>query len=158
LIDGGLRGIFRQHLKLVDWTSIETGITERGVPDGNGCYEGVEFWIEYKKAKGNLVQLRPQQVAWLMKRARHGGNVFVAVRRQEPPSRKQKRGELDELWLFRGDYAAHLKTHGLRLLEPGALLGVWTDGPKRWNWPQILSILANKKAPRSLDRGALVRH
>jgi hypothetical protein len=129
LIDGGLRGIFRKHLKEVDWTSIETGMTGRGVPDSNGCYHGSEFWIEYKKTTGLKIKLRPEQIVWIDKRVRHGGRVFVAVRRQKKKT--------DELWIFDGGDVVGLARNGLRC----SALGIWDGGPKHWEWTKVLRII-----------------
>lgn len=134
--DGGLRPIFRQRLTSVHWQSVETGMTGRGVPDSNGCAAGVEFWVEFKVTVGWAVTLRPEQVAWLMRRARAGGRVFVAVRRRCAAG--PRRGPAsDELWLLDGSAADVLKASGLRC--PDALvLGHWYGGPSRWDWPSVL--------------------
>ncbi len=51
-----------------------------GVPDVNGCYDGVEFWIELKVIKGNSLQLSKFQKAWIYERTKFGGKVFVLAR------------------------------------------------------------------------------
>jgi len=51
-----------------------------GVPDVNGCYNGIEFWLELKVIKGNSLQLSKFQKAWIYERTRVGGKVFVLAR------------------------------------------------------------------------------
>jgi len=52
-----------------------------GMPDVNGCLNGTESWIETKLVKGNRIRFEPFQPAWLQKRARAGGRVFVFARK-----------------------------------------------------------------------------
>ena len=117
-----------------------------GVPDSNGCFEGREFWIEYKKTRNFTVDLKPLQIGWLTRRARHGGRVFVAVRRQQKTKRN---GEIDELWLFNGAAAVTIKRRGLHIYENKIRLGKWDGGPKQWHWEEVLEILrtAQTKSP-----------
>ena len=51
-----------------------------GVPDVNGCYKGIEFWIELKVIKGNSLRLSKFQKAWIYERTKSGGKVFVLAR------------------------------------------------------------------------------
>ena len=51
-----------------------------GVPDVNGCYKGIEFWIELKVIKGNSLRLSKFQKAWIYERTKFGGKVFVLAR------------------------------------------------------------------------------
>src|SRR5580765_3434894 len=102
-MDGDLRYKFRKGMPTVHWLSIETGATEPGVPDMNGCIAGLEFWVETKKAKGNKVYLAPAQVGWHLRRHRAGGLSFFAVRKE------------DSLYLYRGADAVSLKELGLKL-------------------------------------------
>ena len=51
-----------------------------GIPDVNGCYKGIEFWIELKVIKGNSLQLSKFQKAWIYERTKSGGKVFVLAR------------------------------------------------------------------------------
>lgn len=152
MIDGGLRGIFRARVPPpVHWTSVETGGTGRGVPDSNFCIDGVEGWIEYKLTAGFAVNLRPEQVGWLVTRARHGGRCFVAVRRQcgEGP----RRDKADELYLFAGFVARELRDEGLRPFavtknaptarRQAGLLGCWTRGPSNWDWDEVRQLLVD---------------
>lgn len=133
--DAGLRSIFRERLPTIHWQTIETGLVGRGVPDANGCLNGVEFWIEYKRADAWAVPLMPEQVAWLLRRTRAGGRTFVAVRRVHLVS--ARRAACDELWLYRGAAARELKDVGLRTVP----LGTWEGGPGRWDWSRVQALL-----------------
>jgi hypothetical protein len=152
-VDDGLRALFRKHVpRPVDWQSVETGAVSRGVPDSNFCCprprrvvagylesDGTEGWIEYKMTKGFSVHLRPEQIGWITCRVRHGGRVFVAVRRRvESGARRQS---ADELHLVSGRHVRALAVGGLRSLPPGALAGLWTGGPSRWDWPAVRAAL-----------------
>lgn len=133
-IDGGLRKIFREKLPDIDWTSIETGGTGKGIPDSNGCKDGHEFWVEYKLTSAWTVGLEPEQVGWITRRARFGGKVFVAVRRKTTAGPRKGRA-VDELWLYRGADARELKTLGIKDGPPP--LHVSEGGPAKWNWNAI---------------------
>jgi hypothetical protein len=129
-MDGGLRQLFRKHIKSAQWTSIESGQTERGIPDSEFCFPGgIQGWIEYKQTKGWMIPKTkswPFQVAWIDRRARLGGRVFIAVRR------------IDELWLYHGRDAKYLKIMGLKTLRP---LLREEGGPERWDWGAVERIL-----------------
>ena len=135
-MDGDLRSIFRKKLPRFHWTSIETGMTGRGIPDSHYCHAKTPGWIEYKVTKGFAVGMRPEQVAWTLRYVRAGGRVFVAVRRQSMGG-PRKGAPVDELWLIRGWAAGDLKQGGLKKLTPAALAGVWDGGPSKWSWPDI---------------------
>ena len=126
-VDGGLRKLFRTHVRGVHWVTVETGFTTLGVPDSNGCCDGVEFWLEYKFIKrGWVVGLRPAQVGWLVTRARHGGRTFIAVRRQADGA--------DRLYIYDGKHARELKDGGMRNAPS---LGEWSGGPIGWDWTAV---------------------
>lgn len=147
-IDGDLRSIFRRSLPTVDWQSIESAITGGGVPDVNGCHRGAEFWVEFKQTEEWAVSLRPEQVGWLCRRARAGGRVFIAVRRRCLAG--PRRAGADELWLLWGHFAPDLKTGGLRRAPPGSVLGIWSGGPRSWDWGAVLACLTSGESLRSL--------
>jgi len=128
-MDGNLRKIFRERLPQVHWVSIETGGTGRGIPDSNACYNGSEWWVEFKLTNGWAVNLRPEQIGWLLQRTRAGGRTFIAIRRRA-----------DELWLFEGAFARELKDYGLRGAPPP--IGRWSGGPSAWDWGQILQLFS----------------
>ena len=131
-MDGDLRKLFRKNLPQVHWVSVESGFTDLGIPDMNGCVGGREFWVEAKLARGNVVRIRPGQIAWLSRRHRVGGRVFVAVRQQKP------RHGVDRLWLFRGEHAAVLSDQGM---DATSYAGMWDGGPHKWPWEAILTEL-----------------
>lgn len=152
-VDNGLRPLFRKHVpRPCHWQSVETGQIARGVPDSNFCADGVEGWIEMKATRGMSVHMRPEQIGWLLTRARHGGRTFVAVRRHVIAG--TRRNAADELWLFDGAAAEMLKTGGMATTAAapsgsvpysrGRLLrGRWLGGPARWDWPAVrLAMLA----------------
>src|SRR5262245_52870694 len=121
--DGGLRQLLRKELKHWQWTSIETGLTASGVPDCEYCTPyGVQGWVECKVTKIWYVQIKPLQVAWLMRRYRMRGRAWIAVRRLNKHS--------DELWLMDGGQAEALYHNGLN----GVSAWCWEGGPSNWNF------------------------
>lgn len=157
-VDDGLRGLFRKHIPPpVDVLTVETGLTTQGVPDSNYCFPralgGIEVWVEHKSVRrGFAVRMRPEQVGWIERRVRHGGRVFVAIRRRLDGGRRVE--ACDELWLYRGAGAEHLQRHGLapayhalrgdperrsgsRPSLPSAYVGSWGGGPGRWPWSVV---------------------
>ena len=46
--------LVRDNLKDFHLQRIETGMTGSGVPDVNGCYAGVEFWLELKDVPAGM--------------------------------------------------------------------------------------------------------
>jgi Holliday junction resolvase len=107
--------------------AIETS-TGRGVPDDNACWEGKEFWIEFKKVRGRKVRVSPEQVGWAERRLRAGGKVYVAVR------------DAGTLSLFTGWQLRELKLNHVNKTRP---IGSWTGGPTAWQWLEIAAILAS---------------
>ena len=61
-------------------------ICESGMPDVNGTWRGLDYWIELKvcdnKNKLRPVKslLRTEQSVWITRRMRHGCRVYVFVR------------------------------------------------------------------------------
>jgi hypothetical protein len=137
-IDGGLRALFRAHLPAFHIVTIETGGTGRGIPDLEYCYQGKTGWIECKSTAGFAVDLRPEQVAWLSRRARAGGRAFVAVRRRHGGG-PRKGSPADELYIIPGSRAAELKAHGLNHRLLGDCYGA--HGPARWSWDAVAKLL-----------------
>ena len=136
MIDGGLRPIFRKRLPHMHWQSVETGSVGRGIPDSNCCHRGIEFWIEFKTTNAWSVDLRPEQIAWLLRRHRAGGRVFVGVRRQVIAG-PRKGPAVDELWLVHGWAAAELRQKGLKKISGPAVIGIYDNGPASWPWDKI---------------------
>lgn len=129
--DGGLRQLLREHLVSADWTAVETGATAGGVPDCNFCFPGgVEGWVENKKTSGWTVRFRPAQVGWIARRVRHGGRVFVAVRRKG-----------DQLIIVHG---AHVEAVADRGLNGAPWAGAWEGGPDRWDWAEVEKVFTGR--------------
>lgn len=139
--DGGLKQLLPARLiRDIDWQRIESALTGGGIPDLNAAPQGhPEFWVECKQTQEWAVTLRPDQVGWALRRVRHGGRVFIAVRRHCEAGRR--RPAADELWLLRGSFAREAKVGGLRSLPPAALLGTWPGGPARWGWGDVRRLL-----------------
>lgn len=142
MIDGGLRKLFRANLiGNIDWLSVETGGTAMGVPDSNFCVNpGIEGWIEFKRATANAVSVRKEQVAWIERRVRLGGRVFIAVRRwKDAGTRTDAR---DDLILIRGAGVRALFLDGISGAEKGRFVaGSWSGGPSKWGWDQVRHLL-----------------
>lgn len=135
--DGGLRKIFQKHLPDAHWQSVETWSTGQGVPDLNYCMDGREGWLELKATKGWRVTITPEQVAWIERRSRNGGNVAIAVRRKTSGGPRAG-APADELWLFPAREARRLMNE--RMTECDRL-GRWVGGPNQWNWLDIKGLL-----------------
>ena len=138
--DGGLSQLFRKHLPEVDWARIETWSTGQGVPDVNGCCDGAEFWVEMKATGARAVVISPEQIAWAERRIRHGGRVFLAVRRQHDGG-PRKGPAVDELWLFTGRETRTIATEGLPIDE--GHFWHWSGGPRQWAWATIRHLLTH---------------
>ncbi|HEY1249069.1 MAG TPA: hypothetical protein VGE97_08790 [Nitrososphaera sp.] len=138
--DGGLRQIFRHSIAEWQWTSVETAGTASGVPDSEFCATcGITGWIEFKQTNKFYVQIKPLQVKWIDRRARMGGRVWIAVRRIPKAA---KWGDVDELWLMKGDQAQALFHGGLENISGHC----WKGGPKTWNFDEIKDILCGFKS------------
>jgi Holliday junction resolvase len=127
-VDAGLRPLFRKHLpKSFDVVTIESGSVGRGIPDINYCCNGVEGWIEAKKADHWRCVVRPEQIAWAERRLAYGGRVFIAVRRDSC-----------ELWLYHGEMTRRLLKERLDAVP---CLGRWGGSPARWDWATVAELL-----------------
>ena len=62
----------------IHWTRIESRAGP-GVPDVNGCYAGVEVWLELKLSRGNRVNLSEFQTNWIERRIKAGGVAWIIV-------------------------------------------------------------------------------
>ena len=141
-VDGGLRAELIRGLKPFGFhcQAIETGGTGLGVPDMNICAKGVESWIECKFTKAwSVSHISPEQIGWILQRERCGGNTYVAVRRKKSASARLK--AYDELWLIDGANVVQLQEVGLRKMP--MVLGIWSGGPKGWDWEAIANTLLN---------------
>ena len=54
-----------------------------GQPDLNGCWHGIEVWVELKIFKGNQLIFRSTQPEWIRRRIGAGGRVFVLARKDD---------------------------------------------------------------------------
>jgi hypothetical protein len=134
--DGGLRPIFRERLHSWQWTSIET-TTVPGVPDSEyGAPGGATGWVEFKATTGWAIVFQPFQVAWIDRRARYGGRVFIAVRRR-PTARKHQ--GVDQLWIVPGFQAITLELSGLKAM--GQETFMTEGGPAAWDWATVSRVL-----------------
>lgn len=134
--DGGLRGLFTAYIKRAHFQSVETWSTGSGVPDINYCIEGSEGWVEFKLTEANAVVLAAEQVAWIERRTRVGGRVFVAVRRKCAAG--PRRAARDELHMFKGADVRAVSEKGLSGAQP---VGIWIGGPKQWDWSTVTALL-----------------
>ena len=135
--DHGLRALFHGRLPRVHWQGVELGLMASGVPDTNGCWDGVDFWIEFKHTTTDAVGLEPEQVGWILRRMRAGGRVFVVVE-QESAEGPRKGAAIHRLMVFEGWDAADLRSGGLSAVP--AVLTI--DGPRAgWDWDEVLATL-----------------
>lgn len=66
----------RKALPNVHFQRIETNVG-LGIPDVNGCCNGIEFWLELKVSSGTAIRLSKYQKSWIIRRGREGGRVFI---------------------------------------------------------------------------------
>lgn len=136
--DGGLRQLEIYHIKGAHFQPIETWSTGQGVPDVNVCIDGVESWIENKSTSANAIKFETMQIAWIERRLRNGGRVFIAVRRRTVAG-PRKGAPVDELHVFRGSAVRALALHGLAGTVPS--LRPSGNGPARWPWEAFRALL-----------------
>lgn len=140
-VDGGLRPVFRKHLPMLFFQSVETGGTGQGVPDSHYIAQGgISGWIEYKQTTGHTVDLRPEQISWLLRYSRLGGRAWIAARRRSPGGPRSP--ACDELHLLPGSLAVEARAGGLRcpaLSQPPHWVA--SGGPSRWPWAEVLRLL-----------------
>jgi hypothetical protein len=144
--------LFRKNLP-GHWQSIETGGTGRGVPDSNYCINGKEGWVEFKCCDAQKVVIRPEQVAWIHRRVREGGRVWIATRRQHSGG-PRKGDPCDELFLTPGSDILALCEDGLF----GATYHSFANGPARWDWEAVGRILVAdevRQVSAPLGRGVI---
>jgi hypothetical protein len=124
------------------WQAIETGGTGRGIPDSNFCHDGIEGWIEFKAATAWAVDIRPEQIGWIHRRARAGGRVWIAVRRRHAGGPRLGLA-VDELWLIHGKHIREIARTGL-WMSADLVAGRWPGGPGRWPWADVWTTLAGR--------------
>ena len=137
-IDDGLRSLFVKNMQDADSVSVETGLTALGVPDLNMCMLGQDVWVEMKATSGWSVTLRPEQIAWAERRIRHGGAVFLAVRRRHEGG-PRKGGPEDQLWVYWGGQTRQVSDLGLKDGPPPLLME--SGGPMKWRWDMVSALL-----------------
>ena len=136
-VDGGLRQLFRQNIFNADFISIESGFTERGIPDLEYCLKGgTTGWVEMKKTNGDSVNhIKTEQIGWLERRRRYGGRAFMAIRKMVDPG--PRRVACDELHLILGEGARFARMTGLGSVPVAMRVGTWAGGPSRWDWGEV---------------------
>jgi len=145
--DGGLRPMFRQHLRSVGlWTTIETGLVTQGVPDSYLLLRARDprdslarsAWIEHKWTDGwKIGSLKPSQVGWIYSHWLYGGAALIAVRRSSQGGPRSG-PPCDDLYLISGEFARELKRDGLKDV---ALLLHERGGPSAWSWFAVQMVL-----------------
>lgn len=111
MIDGGLRPLFRKNLPEFQWTTVETGAVQLGVPDSEYCGTGGRSgWVEFKRSTAWAVRVRPEQIGWIGRRVRLGGRVWIAVRRVADAG--PRRAAVDELHMVPGSCVEDLALRG----------------------------------------------
>ena len=138
--DNGLRALFKSNLPTVDWLAIENSVSS-GAPDHNGCVDGKEFWIEYKATSTNAIKFRPNQPAWIHRRVRHGGRVWIAIRHKHDGGVRLGK-PVDDLILVHGEHMLNLVEHGVRGIRHHVFCG--GDGPIAWDWALVLRALISE--------------
>jgi hypothetical protein len=116
---------------------IETGSTGRGIPDVNICRRGKEVWVELKVVNGKRVKLRPEQVAWHVRRARAGGVSWIFARERKSGPRV---GEVDRLHLWPGSCAVEVCEKGVEAHGGWR----WDRVARRFDWESILEVMFAK--------------
>lgn len=121
--DGGLYKLFKENIKGVLLSKIETGVTAPGFPDAVMVAPGgVVAFLEFKNYTGKL---RPMQIAWLKKCALLGGRAFVVVRKK------------DDLYVYKSGTASQKWN-----AEEGG--GHWSGGPKGWDWGEVFHFIVER--------------
>lgn len=91
------------------WQRIESWQIGAGIPDRNGCYKGVEVWIECKIVQGKQVKLTALQCNWIERRARAGGATFIIAWHKKTGPRLT----VDELIVWEGHQVRDVMRNGI---------------------------------------------
>ena len=134
----GLRGVIQRRLRAYHWQPLDID----GLPNLNGCLKGKDIWLHCLATFGWRVEVPQSLVEWMRGRAKVRGRVLVFVNRSSSEGARNRRREVDELWLIDGKYIRELRQNGLKRLPKKAVLGVWDGSPKTWNWLAIAKLLA----------------
>ena len=114
----------KKNLPRVHWTRIESGLTGRGIPDLEGCHDGVAVWVELKIIQNHLVNLTRNQAAWHQARHDAGGISFILAC---DPNAHLIMGPT--LFLWPGEQARPLASKGFPLVNQCFFL---QDGETCW--------------------------
>lgn len=138
MADAGLRKIFSDHLTEAHWQPVETWSTGQGVPDVEYCFPGgFSGWIENKWTQAFALAIDGKQVAWIERRVRVGGRVFVAIRQKRDASARIE--ARDALFLFAGSAVRKLYREGLKTDVSPLLISY--GKPEKWDWVAVKKIL-----------------
>ena len=107
--------LIKRNTPKVHWTRVESPGSP-GVPDVNGCRDGVEAWLELTILRGRKVELRPAQVAWLISRSRAGGRSWIVARHDD-----------GRIFVWPGHKALEVASRGTDV-EPD----LWVEKPYHW--------------------------
>lgn len=146
--DDGLRAVIRQHLpthrgRPVQWVTIETGMTQGGVPDMIGTCWGRTVWVECKATDAWKFAVRDLQVGFARANQVCLGRLVYAVRRR--PLRREEYGQ-DQLWVVSGRHLDRVLRSGLRSEksddddthgEARWAHRLGTAGPASWDWDRF---------------------
>lgn len=117
----------RKNLPQVHWQRIE-GLSMPGIPDVNGCCNGVEVWIELKIVPYYKIDLTMPQCTWLRKRVEAGGHTYVLAERHR----------IIRVW--RGIHAFGLRDMGWEVISPEFEADLSSDP----DWDGLSRILFSK--------------
>jgi hypothetical protein len=131
------------HTPGVDWMRLEN-LVGTGMPDINGCLNGVEIWVETKLCKGNRITFEKFQPGWIMKRVRHGGRVFIFARHK------------DTYLLWHG-FPEEWQRDNTQLSDGGLSVDYRDATPvlvmdKPWDWKLLLDVLFKRPVTQNNSR------
>ena len=129
----------QRHIQGPHWTPVETYLTARGVPDLNGCLDGIEAWIEIKIITGRRFQrpFSPNQRTWIKRRVAVGGHCFLLASHRHNGG-KLKGPPVDRLYLWSWELAKMPVSDSP--LDHTELILWQSDGP-RHDWIGLEKIL-----------------
>ena len=71
-----LSKLIKTNCNQIHFTRIESK-TINGIPDLNGCMNGIGFWMELKSDKVKYPKLSKWQISWINKHIQYGGVVLI---------------------------------------------------------------------------------
>lgn len=63
------------------WQRLESWKIAGGIPDVNGCLNGIDVWVELKVSPNETTELQDR---WIEKRIKAGGRVFILTIEDAP--------------------------------------------------------------------------